>query len=69
MLCVCFAVPVNTGQTTFEAIAQIVKRVKQTVEHKNDQHGRNSLLSSYIEFSCSLPHSEEAHHCELLRVL
>jgi len=45
---------VNTGQITFDAIASIVRRVKHTVETKNDQHGRNALLTCYIEYCCTL---------------
>ena len=49
----------NTGQITFDAIASIVRRVKQTVESKNDQHGRNALLTSYIEYCCTLIGGDE----------
>ncbi|XP_041359192.1 dedicator of cytokinesis protein 7-like isoform X2 [Gigantopelta aegis] len=46
----------NVGQNTFEAIAQVVQQVHELLEEKNDQNGRNTLLASYIQYSCSLAH-------------
>ena len=60
-----YIVPVNIGQASFEAIAQVVKRVGLIVETKNDMHGRNGLLTSYIEYSCTLPHPEPTQPGEL----
>ncbi len=59
---------VNIGQTTFEAIAQIVKRVSALVEEGNDQHGRNELLTSYIQYQSTLPHPDPGPLCESLRI-
>ncbi|XP_064626372.1 dedicator of cytokinesis protein 7-like isoform X5 [Lineus longissimus] len=45
----------NVAQTCFESIAQIVRRITNLLDEKNDQHGRNSLLTTYIHYSCALP--------------
>ena len=47
---------VNIGQSSFEAIAQIVRKVQGIETHKNDRHGRNSLLTTYIQYTCTLPY-------------
>ena len=49
------SVSVNIGSSAFEALAQVVRRITHTVESKNDQHGRNSLLTAYIHYCCTLP--------------
>ena len=49
---------VNIGQSSFEAIAQIVRKVQGIVTHKNDRHGRNSLLTTYIQYTCTLPYMD-----------
>ena len=60
----CFSFTVNIGQTTFEAIAQIVRRVSSLVDEQNDQHGRNELLTTYIEYLVTLPHPDPGPLCE-----
>ena len=55
---------VNIGQTTFEAVAQIVRRVSSLVDEQNDQHNRNELLTSYIEYQCTLPHPDPGPLCK-----
>ncbi|XP_076463063.1 dedicator of cytokinesis protein 7-like isoform X1 [Babylonia areolata] len=52
---------VNVGQATFEALAQIVRRVHELLEEKNDHNGRNSVLASYIHYCCTLPHPGLMH--------
>ena len=47
---------VNIGQSSFEAVAQIVRKVQGIETHKNDRHGRNSLLTTYIQYTCTLPY-------------
>ena len=47
--------PVNTGQPAFDAMAQIVQKVQDMLEEKNDANGRNSVLAAYIQYCCSLP--------------
>ncbi len=54
----------NVGQTSFEAIAQVVKRVCSLVEEQNDQHSRNNLLSTYIQYTCTLPHPDPGPLCK-----
>ncbi len=57
-------ISVNVGQTSFEAIAQVVKRVCSLVEEQNDQHSRNNLLSTYIQYTCTLPHPDPGPLCK-----
>lgn len=53
-----FIVSVNVGQTCFESISVIVKRLHGLLEDRNDQHGRNMVLASYIHYNCTLPHPD-----------
>ena len=46
----------NTGQPAFDAMAQIVHRVQDMLEDKNDSNGRNAVLATYIQYCCTLPH-------------
>ncbi|XP_055884538.1 dedicator of cytokinesis protein 7-like isoform X6 [Biomphalaria glabrata] len=46
---------VNVGQATFEAISQVVLRVHDLLDEKNDHNGRNMLLAAYIQYSFSIP--------------
>lgn len=54
----------NIGQTTFEALASLVKSITALPEGQGDgqrdQHGRHSLLTAYITYQCALPHPTEA---------
>uniref|UniRef100_A0A4W3IFN6 Dedicator of cytokinesis 7 n=1 Tax=Callorhinchus milii TaxID=7868 RepID=A0A4W3IFN6_CALMI len=46
---------VNLGQVSFEAMTSIVNRLHRNLEGSQDQHGRNSLLASYIYYVFRLP--------------
>ncbi|XP_037071208.1 dedicator of cytokinesis protein 7-like [Pollicipes pollicipes] len=46
---------INTGQPCFQAIGQLVQRVSDLLESRNDQHGRNALLMTYVRYQCTLP--------------
>ncbi|KAK6180566.1 hypothetical protein SNE40_012697 [Patella caerulea] len=52
---------INIGQTCFEAIAQIIKKVHVLLEEKNDINGRNALLAVYIKYGCTIPHPGLIH--------
>uniref|UniRef100_A0A8C3QEE4 Uncharacterized protein n=1 Tax=Geospiza parvula TaxID=87175 RepID=A0A8C3QEE4_GEOPR len=41
---------VNLGQASFEAMASIINRLHKNLDGNQDQHGRNSLLASYIYY-------------------
>ncbi|CAH1775987.1 unnamed protein product, partial [Owenia fusiformis] len=47
---------VNIGQGTFECLAEIVRRLDQLLPEQSDHNGRNSLLTTYIQYQCTLPH-------------
>ena len=55
---------VNFGQPSFEAMANVVKKVHEILEERNDHNGRNLLLASYIHYTCSLPHPGLVHQCK-----
>jgi hypothetical protein len=40
----------NVGQAAFSAMADVVQAVSRHLSHRNDLHGRNSLLSTYIQY-------------------
>jgi hypothetical protein len=46
----------NVGQAAFAAMADVVQVVSRHLSHRNDLHGRNSLLSTYIQYQAHLPH-------------
>uniref|UniRef100_A0A8C0AUF1 Dedicator of cytokinesis 7 n=1 Tax=Buteo japonicus TaxID=224669 RepID=A0A8C0AUF1_9AVES len=48
---------VNLGQASFEAMASIINRLHKNLDGNQDQHGRNSLLSSYIYYVFRLPNT------------
>uniref|UniRef100_A0A2K6F2E1 Dedicator of cytokinesis 7 n=1 Tax=Propithecus coquereli TaxID=379532 RepID=A0A2K6F2E1_PROCO len=48
---------VNLGQASFEAMASIINRLHKNLEGNHDQHGRNSLLASYIYYVFRLPNT------------
>ncbi|MGH0129684.1 UNVERIFIED_CONTAM: hypothetical protein FKN15_050581 [Acipenser sinensis] len=52
------ASPVNLGQAAFEVMASVVNRLHKYVDSSQDQHGRNSLLSSYIYYVFRLPNTD-----------
>ncbi|KAG9280103.1 dedicator of cytokinesis protein 6-like isoform X3 [Astyanax mexicanus] len=51
---------VNLGRAAFEAMALLVNQIHKNLEGNLDQHGRNSLLSSYIHYCFHLPTTEPA---------
>ncbi|KAL5022031.1 hypothetical protein ScPMuIL_001186 [Solemya velum] len=53
----------NIGQPAFEALARIIHQLQELLGDKNDHNGRNSVLSSYIHYCCSLPHPGLIHQC------
>ena len=48
------------GQVSFETIAQIVDRIHSLLDNARDTHGRNSLLSSYVQYVFRAPDWEES---------
>ncbi|XP_039194999.1 dedicator of cytokinesis protein 7 isoform X4 [Crotalus tigris] len=54
---------VNLGQASFEAMASIVNRLHKNLEGNQDQHGRNSLLTSYIYYVFRLPNTSPNSPC------
>ena len=58
MLTIISITAVHIEKAIFEAIGQIVKQVKDIVPEKTDYLGRNSLLTSYIDYVCLLPYSD-----------
>ncbi|KAK8745846.1 hypothetical protein OTU49_000046 [Cherax quadricarinatus] len=50
---------VNIAQACFETIGTLVGRVSALLEEKNDQHGRNSTLLSYVAYQATLPHPDD----------
>lgn len=54
-------VPVNIGQAAFESMVHIVQRVHSLLKERNDHHGRNMLLASFIQYLSILPHSGPLH--------
>ncbi|KAG8238879.1 hypothetical protein J437_LFUL018440, partial [Ladona fulva] len=49
----------NIGPTTFETIAMLVQNISLLQEGHRDQHGRHSLLTTYINYQCNLPYHME----------
>ncbi|MGH0189162.1 UNVERIFIED_CONTAM: hypothetical protein FKN15_033878 [Acipenser sinensis] len=49
---------VNLGRAAFEAMALLVNKIHKDLEGNQDQHGRNSLLASYIHYCFHLPSQE-----------
>ncbi|KAK3891189.1 hypothetical protein Pcinc_004905 [Petrolisthes cinctipes] len=50
---------VNIAQACFHTLAALVGRVSALLEDKNDQHGRNSTLLSYVAYQSTLPHPDD----------
>ncbi|XP_068201997.1 dedicator of cytokinesis protein 7 isoform X2 [Palaemon carinicauda] len=50
---------VNIAQACFETIGCLVGRVSALLEEKNDQHGRNGTLLTYIAYQSTLPHPDD----------
>ncbi|XP_052826042.1 dedicator of cytokinesis protein 7 isoform X2 [Octopus bimaculoides] len=49
---------ISVCQNCFETISVIVGRIHNLLEDQNDHHGVNSVLASYIHYSCTLPHPD-----------
>ena len=47
------------GQMSFETIAHIVARIHTLLDNAQDTHGRNALLSSYIQFVFMTPDGDD----------
>ncbi|XP_064604400.1 dedicator of cytokinesis protein 7-like isoform X2 [Liolophura sinensis] len=52
---------INIGQTAFESMVHIVQRVHSLLKERNDHHGRNMLLATFIQYLSILPHSGPLH--------
>ncbi|KAJ0001252.1 hypothetical protein NQD34_006272 [Periophthalmus magnuspinnatus] len=46
---------VNLGRAAFEAMALLVNQTHKNLDGNQDQHGRNNLLASYIQYCFHLP--------------
>ncbi|KAG5883156.1 hypothetical protein JTB14_033407 [Gonioctena quinquepunctata] len=46
----------NVGHTCFEAICSLLDKISNVPELPVDQHGRNQLLATYIQYQCNMPH-------------
>ncbi|XP_066997234.1 dedicator of cytokinesis protein 7 [Anabrus simplex] len=46
----------NIGQTSFEALAMLVRNITGLQEGNHDINGRHSLLTTYITYQCTFPH-------------
>ncbi|XP_039628587.1 dedicator of cytokinesis protein 7-like isoform X6 [Polypterus senegalus] len=53
---------VNLGRAAFEAMALIVNQIHKNLEGNQDQHGRNSLLASYVHYCFHLPSFDPGLH-------
>lgn len=51
-------IAVNLGRAAFEAMALLVNQIHKNLEGNQDQHGRNSLLASYVHYCFHLPTTE-----------
>ncbi|XP_069991563.1 dedicator of cytokinesis protein 7 isoform X5 [Penaeus vannamei] len=51
---------VNIAQACFETIGTLVGRISGLLEDKNDQHGRNSTLLTYVAYQATLPHPDDS---------
>ncbi|XP_068613178.1 dedicator of cytokinesis protein 7-like [Brachionichthys hirsutus] len=49
---------VNLGRTAFEAMSLLINQIHKNLEGNHDQHGRNTLLASYIHYCFRLPTAE-----------
>ena len=47
-------------QSGWTSLVDVVSEVTKYLSHKNDRHGRNSLLSTYITYQAHLPHLDPA---------
>ncbi|CAN8004691.1 unnamed protein product, partial [Ixodes hexagonus] len=50
--------PFNLGQAAFHTLAAVSDTVAKLLEDQNDQHGRNALLATYVQYQCTLPHPD-----------
>ncbi|KAL1514145.1 hypothetical protein ABEB36_003452 [Hypothenemus hampei] len=47
---------INVGSPCFETLCLLLENISNIQELPCDQHGRNSLLATYIHYQCNLPH-------------
>lgn len=47
---------INVGATCFETLCLLLDSISNIQELPCDQHGRNALLATYVQFQCNLPH-------------
>nr|CAI5841828.1 unnamed protein product [Callosobruchus analis] len=47
---------VNIGYTCFEALCYLLDKLSNLPELSVDQHHRNNLLATYIQYQCNMPH-------------
>nr|CAH7724340.1 unnamed protein product [Callosobruchus chinensis] len=47
---------VNIGYTCFEALCYLLDKLSNLPELSVDQHHRNHLLATYIQYQCNMPH-------------
>ncbi|CAG9768957.1 unnamed protein product [Ceutorhynchus assimilis] len=47
---------INVGSTCFETLCLLLENISNLQELASDQHGRNSLLATYIQYQCNIPH-------------
>ncbi len=50
----------NVGHAAWSALVEVVSGVTRELGTRNDRHGRNSLLSTYITYQAHLPHLDPA---------
>ncbi|KAJ8930196.1 hypothetical protein NQ314_017036 [Rhamnusium bicolor] len=46
----------NVGHTCFEALCSLLEKMSNLQELPVDQHSRNALLATYVQFQCNMPH-------------
>lgn len=46
---------VNIGQSAFQSLARIVHELHELLQESVDNHGRNTLLSSFITYVFNAP--------------
>ena len=62
----CCMFSVNLGQVVFESISRLVSYINSVLlpNVSDEQHYRNPLLTSYIQYSCVLPHTDNSQTCK-----
>ncbi|KAJ8913567.1 hypothetical protein NQ315_017118 [Exocentrus adspersus] len=47
---------INVGHTCFEALCLLLEKISNLQELSADQHSRNALLATYVQYQCNIPH-------------